>query len=155
TAEFLGALDFIVIAVPSILLKGLIWCLGFIYLAKGAKKIFIVTEFIGNITFISANILGYYYYGIRGLGISMLLSSSIFLITHYLIVRHFYKFSFSLRLALIFWLQLIFCITGMILSLLFDYRSFVLYISPIIIGNIVYSVYQINKRIGLFNYFIR
>ena len=155
TAEFLGALDFIVIAVPSILLKAITWCLGFIYLAKGAKRIFLITELIGNMILLAANILGYYYYGIAGLGISLLVSFSIIVILHYLIVRHIYEFTFNLKLTLIFGLQLIFCLTGLIMSLIFDYKTFVYYFSPLIIGSIVFSAYQINKRIGLIKYLKR
>jgi len=153
TEEFLGSLIFIQIAVPSILMKAITWCLGFIYLAKGAKKIYLLTELIGNSVLLAANIGGYYFYGIAGLGISLLVSYTIFTLVNYLIVQKIYNFTFSLNLVLIFLIQFLSCLAGLILSLLFDYKIFVLYASPIIIGNAVYSVYHIDKRIGIMNYF--
>ena len=153
TNEFLGALGFIQIAVPAILLKGVTWCLGYIYLAKGAKKIFLFTELIGNIILLTANIGGYYLYGINGLGIALLGSYSLFTILHYLIVRYKYRFRFNHQFAFIFWVQLSACFLGLILSLLLDYKFFVFFLSPILIGSSIYSAYQINKRIGLLKYF--
>jgi O-antigen/teichoic acid export membrane protein len=153
TSEFLGTLGFIQIAVPAILFKGVIWCLGFIYLAKGAKKIFLITELIGNIILLAANIGGYYLYGINGLGIALLGSFSILTIIHFLIVRYKYSFKFNLNFILIFAVQLLACLLGLILSLSLNYNIFILYFSPILVGIGLFSAYQINKRIGLVKYF--
>ena len=133
--NFSETLGFIQIAVPAILLKGVIWCLGFIYLAKGAKKIFLITEFFGNIILLTANIGGYYLYGINGLGIALLGSLSIFTILHYLIVRYKYRFRFNLKFVFIFWVQLSACLLGLILSLLLDYNCLCFTFFPILIGN--------------------
>jgi O-antigen/teichoic acid export membrane protein len=152
TDEFLGALGFIVIASPAILLKGVTWCLGFIYLAKGAKKIFLFTELAGTIILLLANIGSYYLYGINGLGMALLTCLGIFSILHYLIVRYKYRFRFNRQFLLIFWVQLSACLLGLILCLSLEYNYFVLFFSPILIGISIFSVYQINKRIGLLNY---
>jgi O-antigen/teichoic acid export membrane protein len=152
TNEFLGALGFIIIASPAILLKGVTWCLGFIYLAKGAKKIFFFTQLIANIILLAANIGAYYLYGINGLGIALLGSFSIFTIFHYLIVRYKYSFRFNYQFSFIFWLQLSVILTGMIMSLTLSYFYFVLFFSPFLIGSCIYSIYQINRRIDLLQY---
>ena len=152
TNEFLGALGFVVIATPAILLKGVTWALGFIYLAKGAKKIFLVTQLIANIVLLAANIGAYYLYGIDGLGVSLLVSFGIFTIIHYLIVRYKYSFRFNYKFSIIFWLQISVILTGMIMSLALSYNNFVLFFSPFLIGSCIYSIYQINKRIDLLQY---
>jgi len=155
TAEFLGTLDFIQIAVPAILMKAMTWCLSYVYLAKGAKKTFIVTEIIGRIVNLSAKIGGYYYYGITGLGIAQLGSHSLILTINYLTVSHLYKLSFNFTLIFIFIIQLLSCLIGLIMSMLLQYEKFVLYFLPVIICNTVYSVYQINKRVGILDYLTR
>jgi O-antigen/teichoic acid export membrane protein len=68
--EFIAAQDFILWAVLAIPLKGLVWVLGFIILAKGNNKLFLIVEVIANVLVLIFNILFYKYYGLIGLVIS-------------------------------------------------------------------------------------
>jgi len=152
TAEFLKALDYIQFAVPSVLFQAIFWCLGYIFLAKDAKKVYIISQFAGHLILLLSQIGGYYLYGIAGLGIALLVSYTLIMIGNYLIVQIKYKFSFKLNLILIFSIQFTSCFIGMILSVTLDYKTSIFYISMLFIANTIYSVYHLNKRMGLINY---
>ena len=49
------------------------WCIGYIFLAKGASKTFFWSEFLGNSYLLIFNILGYKFFGLEGMGISFLI----------------------------------------------------------------------------------
>jgi len=153
TAEFLEALDFIQIAVPSILLKGVSWCLDYIYLAKDAKKYFFISQFIGHSIILSAQIGGYYFYGFAGLGIALTGSYALIVIGNYLFVRLIYKFTFNINVILIFLILFASCLIGMLLSVSLDFKTNIFYTSILFIGITIYCVYLLDKRIGIIKYF--
>jgi O-antigen/teichoic acid export membrane protein len=72
TPAFLPVVLFANWMLLGILLKGLVWPVGFIFPAKGDLKVFGLIE-VSAMTFnIFINIMGYYLYGLEGLGISFL-----------------------------------------------------------------------------------
>ena len=74
TPAFLPVIIFANWTVLSILLKGLVWPVGFIFPAKGDIKTFGLIEISAAIFNILTNILGYYLYGLEGLGISFIIN---------------------------------------------------------------------------------
>ena len=153
SSEFLGAVSFIQIAVPFIFLKGVTWCLGFIYLAKGAKKLYLIIELSTNVILLIANITGYYLYGIDGLGIALFFSYLLFVIIDLIITRQKFHFSFDLKFILIFSIEFLACLIAVIFCLLAENRIFLMYVIPLFIGISLFSAYQINKRIVLIKFF--
>ncbi|MBS1534240.1 MAG: oligosaccharide flippase family protein [Bacteroidetes bacterium] len=93
--SFLPAQDFIFWAVLAIPLKGLVWVLGFIILAKGDNKLFLTIEIVANALLLVFNLLFYTWYGIDGLGVSMLVSYSVFIIMMISVLKAKYNFNFE------------------------------------------------------------
>ena len=83
--EFLVISDFITWAILGILFKTLSWSIGYVILAKGDNKLFIKTGLFFNALLLVMNILGYYFYGLEGLGISFL----VYYICHFIGLKNY------------------------------------------------------------------
>ncbi|MCD2260097.1 oligosaccharide flippase family protein [Psychroserpens luteolus] len=148
--EFLVITGFISWAILGILFKTLSWSMGYVILAKGDSKLFIKTAVFFNALMLIFNILGYYFYGLEGLGISFL----VYYICHFLgmkmVTGKFYKLKLSTELVSIFiimsFLALATFFTTYINTLLYKY---ILY-AVLIVMSITYSYVELNKRVDLF-----
>jgi O-antigen/teichoic acid export membrane protein len=70
TSAFLPVVIFANWMLLGIMIKGLVWPAGFISPAKGNLKVFSIVEITAMVFNIIVNILGYYFFGLEGLGIS-------------------------------------------------------------------------------------
>lgn len=120
STKFIGVNDMILYASIGILFKAASWSISFIFLAKGATKLFFWNELTANIYVLALNLLGYYYWGLAGLGISFMVAYLLYLIQVYLVVHRFYDFSFNIGFYKIFILQLIMAICCLIMVKLLD-----------------------------------
>jgi len=91
--------------------KAASWSIAFIFLAKGAAKLFFWNELITNVYLLGFNLLGYYFYGLTGLGISFLISYFVYLLQVYFVSKIRYNFSFTTEFYKLFVLQLILATT--------------------------------------------
>jgi Membrane protein involved in the export of O-antigen and teichoic acid len=149
SAKFAPINDMILWAALGMFFKAASWAIAFIFLAKGASKLFFVSELITNIYLLAFNLLGYKFGGLTGLGISFLVSYFLYLIQVFVIARMKYDFSFSNEFSKIFGCQVVlatFCFVFMkFLSAPFSY---ILGISLIIIS-VIYSFTELDKRLGI------
>ncbi len=83
------------------------WAIAFILLAKGVSKLFFWNELIFNIYTLGLNILGYYWKGLDGLGISFMVSYLLYLVQVYFLAKHQYQFIFSKAFKQLFAIQFI------------------------------------------------
>jgi len=147
--EFMASQDFILWAVLSIPLKGLVWVTGFVILAKGDNKLFLMVEVVTNIILLGLNLVFYHFYGLNGLGISIIISYFIFTIIMIIVLKSKYRFIFSNEVTML-------TIKGMVaLSLCLASIKFLgfpkaYYVEAIIVMvTISYSLYELNKRVNL------
>lgn len=141
--------NFIQFAVLAIPLKGLVWVVGYIILAKGNNKLFLTVEIIANLIILGFNMLFYHFYGLTGLGISLSLSyliSSVFML---FILKKKYDFQFTsgvFKLLIVSFLSLVLCL----LSIHF-LETFYSYLVEFIIVLLTASffIYEFNKRIPI------
>jgi PST family polysaccharide transporter len=77
--------------------KAISWAMGYIYLAKGDGELFLSTEIISGIVILIINLLGYYIYGLNGLGASFIITYFLGMIFSYLIINWKYHFVFPLQ----------------------------------------------------------
>lgn len=147
--EFLTAQDFIFWAVLSIPLKGLVWVLGFIVLAKGDNKLFLIVEVASNLLLLSFNLLFYKFYGINGLGISMLISYSIFIVTMLTILKQKYEFRFANEVFILLVKGMISLALCLISIYWLGYPNAYFAETVIVLITISYCVFELNKRMNL------
>jgi O-antigen/teichoic acid export membrane protein len=147
--EFLASQDFIFWAVLSIPLKGLVWVTGFVILAHGHNKLFIIYEVITGIILLGLNLIFYKFYGLAGLGISIIISYFIFTVMIIGILKAKYSFTFSNEvIALTF--KSLFALSLCLASIKYlGYPNAYYAEAVIVIATISYSLYELNKRVNL------
>ncbi len=149
STQFLPITAMIYWAALGMFFKAASWSIAFIFLAKGASKLFFWNELVTNSYLLGLNLLGYYYLGLTGLGLSFLISFFIHLIQVYLVAKIKFEFSFDVNFIKIFSLQL-----GLAL-LSFLAVKFMNYPYPYLIGVVLigasswYSWKELDKRLGL------
>jgi O-antigen/teichoic acid export membrane protein len=129
--------------------KAVSWAIGFIFLAKGASKLFFWSELVASSYMLLFNILGYKYFGLTGMGFSFLISYILVLIQVYFIAKIKYEFSFSSEFYKIFGIQLLLGITCFAITMFVS--SFLAYIIglPFILISTWYSFKELDKRMDL------
>ncbi|WP_460879730.1 oligosaccharide flippase family protein [Pontibacter rugosus] len=89
----------------GIFFKAVSWAIAYIILANGSSKLFFWNELVVNIYMLLLNILGYYWGGLTGLGISFLASYILYTAQVYFLTKSVYGFRFSSNLYNIFIIQ--------------------------------------------------
>lgn len=147
--EFLVAKDFIFWSVLAIPMKGLVWVTSFVILAKGDSKLFIIVEVITNVIMLIFNILFYKYYGINGLGISMLVSYFIFMIIIIAVLKSKYSFQFSKEVVTLTLVSIASLSMCLICIKVLGYPNAYYAESIIVLLTIIFSLNELNKRVNL------
>ena len=147
--EFSASQNFIQFAVLAIPLKGIVWVLGYVLLAKGNNKLFITVEIIANLIILGLNLLFYNFYGLTGLGMSLGISYAISVLFMTILIMKKYDFQFTNEVFKL----LFFSLTSLILALLalkflvFPY----MYVAhfAIVLSSVLYFGREFNSRINI------
>ena len=101
SADFLPTIPLVRWLALGTLLQAVTFPLGYIFLAKNNKKVYMWGEVItGNILWIICSVAGYLLFGLVGLGISVVARSLLDIGISYTLCRHFYSFSYYRNVAL-------------------------------------------------------
>lgn len=145
--SFLAVTDYVVWCAVGVIFQMASWAVSYIFIAKAESKLFITNEVISSIYGLAFNLLGYYYGGLTGLGMSFTLKYLVYFIQVYIITRTKYEFSFTKSFLMIFTIQVVLvllcvCVTGM-LPKLYHYILGV----PLLLLLSYYSYSELNRRI--------
>jgi O-antigen/teichoic acid export membrane protein len=125
------------------------WSIAFIFLAKGASKLFFWNELVVNIYMLALNILGFYWKGLDGLGISFLITYFLYFMQVYYLTKFKYKFRFNRSFTKIFGIQFLIGISCFILMKLVEAPySYFLGIFFILLSSL-YSIKELDKRMDI------
>jgi len=149
TPEFLPVVKFANWMLAGILLKGLVWPVGFIFPAKGDLKVFGTIEITSMAFNIVTNILGYHFFGLEGLGVSFILDYIFGLGLTLLYAHKKYAFSYSKPTLKAFFL----CTTLLVAVFCASYfipspKSYYFAAIGFVIAA-TYSIIALDKRIGI------
>lgn len=147
--EFIPIIGLVSWGILGMVFKAVSFSMGYIIIAKGDSKLFIRTAIGFNIIMITGNILGYYYLGLTGLGISFF----IYYIVHFAILKTItykrYQFYFEKGFYLVFSICAIACILAFILTYITnDYLKYGA-LGCLLIFSCVYSFYQLDKQLDM------
>lgn len=147
--KFLAVNDMVHWLALGMFLKASSWAVAFLILAKGDSKVFFWNELITNVYMLVFNFVGYYFWGLTGLGISFFISYLVYLVQVLLLAKTRYNFSFDKDFLKIFAVQstlgLCCFLTSVWLSGLFLYLVGGLLFTL----SVLYTLHEINKRIGI------
>lgn len=147
--QFIAVNGMIYWAALGMFFKAASWAIAFVFLAKGASKLFFWNELIVNIYILILNILGYHYWGLTGLGLSFMIGYLLYLIQVYLIAKMKYEFSYDRNFFRIFGFQFSLALCS------FMAVKFLSQPWPYIIGSAIitvsawYSYKELDKRLGI------
>jgi O-antigen/teichoic acid export membrane protein len=145
TSAFIPIVLFANLTVLGMPLKAVSWSLGYIYLAKGDGRLFFTIELIIGLAVLILNLVGYYFFGLEGLGYSFILTFIIGIAVSYPILKMRYNFRLPLSFLRTFMIIYLFCIASFLTSLF--HKSEIKYGSGLIVLILatVNSLQRLNK----------
>ena len=149
SGDFLPISGMIKWAALGMFFKAVSWAVAFIFLAKGANRLFFWNELITNAYLLVLNILGYKYWGLAGLGGSFMIGYFIYFIQVYIIARKFYDYRISNEFLKLLGLQFAIAVLGFLSSeYLTGLTSY--FFGVVLIGlSSLLSIYYLNKMLPL------
>lgn len=147
--QFVAVNDMILYAALGMFFKAASWAIAFIFLAKGASKLFFWNELLANIYVLVLNILGYHFWGLTGMGLSFLAAYLLYLTQVFIVAKINYRFSFSGEFVKIFGLQFLLATLCLILVKLIPAPYFYIVGSIVIMLSAWHALRELNKRLDL------
>ncbi len=149
SSEFVAVSVMIYWAFLGMFFKVPAWVVGFLFIAKGESKLFFWSELISNLYLLGLNLLGYYYWGLTGLGFSFLVSYILYVLQVYIIARVKYGFRFHSDFVKIFSIQFALALVCFV-AIKFISSPWIYFIGvPIILISAWYSFKELDKRMNL------
>ncbi len=147
--EFTPIVAMVSWGILGMLFKAVSWSMGYVIIAKGDSKVFIKTAIGFNTILLTFNILGYYYGGLEGLGISFFIYYIIHYISLRIITYYRYKFYFEKGFYSIFTFSILLCMSAFLLSYIPNpVIKYSLMVIVMIISS-VFSYYQLDKKMDI------
>lgn len=149
STQFIAVTGMVYWAALGMFFKAGSWAVAFVFLAKGASKLFFWNEFIGSFYTLLFNILGYHFYGLTGLGFSFLITYIVYLIQVYVIAHIKYDFIFNKSFLLLFFIQFALALTSFVaVKFLQQPYPYIAGVILIIISG-WYSLNELEKRLAI------
>ena len=147
TTEFLDALNLLQWMSMGILVKALSYPMGYITFAKDNKKLFFWLEgILGNFQTLILSIIGFYIFGLNGLGYALLADSILCLIIYLIVNNRMYGYTLTTSVSQCFLLAIILpAITYLTLQISTEITRYALATLTVTIS-IIISYKQIKKR---------
>lgn len=96
-SDFLGALPYLLAAIPATMLRAVGWCLGIVILTRGNGRIYMITEGVSAAVMLIGSITGYICAGVQGLGLAYMLQYIIYTPVVWYICHRYYNITPSRR----------------------------------------------------------
>ena len=152
--QFLPIENMMYWATIAIFFKLIAWCIGFIVIAKGASKLFFLSELVGNIYSLIFSLYGYHYWGLTGLGVASLFSFFLLTLQIYLIAKIKYEFGFNPKIYYIFILYFSLAMLCFITTKILNTNWLYLTASIIFFISVLVSIYELDKRVAIKTFII-
>ncbi len=147
--EFLDSTNYIAAALLGVLLKAPVWSMGYVIIASGKARLFLVLEVVAILMQLSLTLFGYYNYGLLGMGFGFSASYLISLVIQTSVLIWFFKFKFEKEILLNIMFSAILLSIGVYLFLFLEYRSALWYLIPVTLFLSSFSLWRMNQLIGL------
>ncbi|TDE02281.1 oligosaccharide flippase family protein [Flavobacterium sandaracinum] len=153
TPVFTTIIPMVCFGILAMLFRAVSWSMGYILIAKGDSKMFLKTAIGFNAVSLLLNVLGYYFYGLEGLGFSFLVYYVIHFFGLKIITRKRYGFYFDSDFYQIYLICILMCLA----TFLFRYIPIPIlkYSAMAIMAvlSIVFVLFQMNKKMALKEFF--
>lgn len=147
--EFSSTFLILKMALFSVILKAIIFPLGYIVLVKGDKKLFFKQALISDFLNLVLSIVLYQFYGLLGLGIAYFLNYAIYAVYVYNMVSKQYGFSFVESCRKLIGVSLIIGVLAIVIIYSFEQIYVYILISALFLISMFYSYKELNHRINI------
>lgn len=147
--KFIAVNEMIYWASFGMFFKAASWAVSFLFLAKGASKLFFWNELFSNICRLIFNLIGYHFWGLSGLGISFAVGFLLYLLQVYFVSNLKFSFNFDSTFIKIFIVQLILVMAGFLSTKYLNHPFNYIFGVLLIAVSVWYSITELEKRIGI------
>lgn len=149
STEFLVISTMLELFMVGMLLQAFTWCLSYAVVARGDKKLFLLTEIYNFSISIFLKVYGFYLAGLDGVGVAFVADYVFELLLIYIVCHRKYQFRLSTDCLMVVIYSVVICtITLVSVYVLSSYWRYVIGIVLLILA-FVYSVNELNKRVDL------
>ena len=153
TTEFAAIIPMVCFGILAMLFRAVSWSMGYILIAKGDSKMFLKTAIGFNAISLFLNVLGYYFYGLEGLGFSFLVYYFIHFVGLKIITKKRYEFYFDSDFYSIY----LICIGMCLATFFFRYISNPLLkyslMTIMVVLSVLFVLFQMSKKMALKEFF--
>ncbi len=149
STKFLPIVEMIQWGILAIFFKTLGWAIGVLVAAKGHSKHYFWNELTANIYLLLFNILGYYFMGLKGLGLSFLLGYFIYFLQIYFFTK--IKYGFTLEKTVVYQFVFFLIIGIVCFAIIKNFNELPAYLvgGSVVLLVSAFSFYQLDKRTDL------
>lgn len=148
TPAFLPIVMFANWTILGVFLKGVVWPIGFLFVARDNLKLFGFIEVTSMLFSLISNVLGYHFWGLSGLGISFLINYVFGLVLSYFFAYKFYNFYFCKPFVKMFFLGGILISLAFFSALIKGHPFTYFFGGTIFVISLLYSIISIQSRIS-------
>lgn len=146
--EFLPISIMVNFLAVGMILRAVSWCPGYLYLAKGDKKIYVTIYVITIMVSFILNIFMYYLWGLMGIGIAFVLVYLGGIVITFRIIRNYYNYTLRKQTFIIIMISLLLSCLLLCLSFFPVFYMWPL-MSLLITLSIIFSYKELNKRLDI------
>jgi O-antigen/teichoic acid export membrane protein len=154
TKAFLPTVLILKAALFAMIIKAIIWPLGFIILAKGNKKQYFKQELVSDFLNVSLTILFCHFFGLTGIGYAMVLNYVLYGLYVYYIVQRDYDFGYRNDCFRIMMFSILIGILSCLTVFFIDNSYSKIILGLLLMVSVVFSYRGLDKRIGIKEYML-
>jgi O-antigen/teichoic acid export membrane protein len=149
TPKFISIMSMVCFGILGMLFRAVSWSMGYIIIAKGDSNVFIKTALGFSVLSLILNVVGYYFYGLEGLGFSFF----VYYLIHFFVVKLITKKRYGFYFDNDFYQTYLICILVCVVTFLLSYIQYTAlkYSLMSLTGllSFVFVLYQFNKKVEL------
>jgi O-antigen/teichoic acid export membrane protein len=154
TKDFLPTVLILKAALLAMIIKAIIWPLGYIILAKGNKKQYFKQELVSDFLNVSLTILFYYLFGLSGIGFAMVLNYVLYGFYVFYIVQRDYGFKYRKDCMQIMLFSLLLGILSCLTVFFIDDFYSKIILGIFLLVSMVFSFRGLDVRVGIRAYLL-
>lgn len=147
--EFLPANEYISWAILGLMFKAASFVISYVFLAKAESKLFIINETITKAYLIILELAGYYFWGLKGLGVAFLISYFLYSVQVYFVARIRYGFRFSRPFMQVFSVLIVLVLISFIVVHVWFSNWVYITLGFLFLICTIYSLMGLNKRMDI------
>ena len=149
SSDFTPIVKMVSWGILGMVFKAVSFSMGYIIIAKGDSKLFIKTAIAFNSILLISNVIGYYYGGLEGLGISFFLYYIVHFVSLRIITHYRYGFYFEKGFYGVFACCVALCVAAFMLTFIDDDLLKYGILLGVTVLSFVFSYFQLDKKMDV------